>query len=197
MPIVPEVVEVDNATGFYAMKYEKLTALLVNAMQQLDSLTTVNKLTVDSLRQRIEQCCQKNSGGTNGTNGNGNGGTNGGGSNGNGGSTPSGSGHSKTSQNSNELEVELVNSSAIILNQNVPNPFAEKTIITYFIPDNVKEAQLLFYNDLGLVLKTVDITEKGKGQITVYASNLSSGTYTYTLLADGNVISTKKMVCVK
>ena len=93
--------------------------------------------------------------------------------------------------------MELVNSSAIILNQNVPNPFAEKTLITYFIPESVNQAQILFYNDLGEILKTVDIKEKGKGQLTVYASNLSSGTYTYTLLADGNVVDTKKMVCTK
>ena len=70
-------------------------------------------------------------------------------------------------------------------------------MIGYYIPESVKEAQILFYNELGVVLKTVDIREKGKGQVTVYASNLSSGIYTYTLLADGKVIDTKKMVCTK
>ena len=202
-PIVPELVKID-ATGYYALEYNKITALLVNAMQQLDSLVTLNKLTTDSLRQRIEQCCQKNNGGSNGgTNGNGtggNGGTNGGGNSGGsgngGGTNGNGSDHGIT-ENPNQLEVELVNSSAIILNQNVPNPFAEKTLITYFIPESVNQAQILFYNDLGEILKTVDIKEKGKGQLTVYASNLSSGTYTYTLLADGNVVDTKKMVCTK
>jgi hypothetical protein len=197
-PVLPEVVST-GLNGYYGLQYEKITALLVNAMQQLDSLVNVNKHTTDSLRQRIEQCCQKNnSGGSNG-NGNGTGGNSG---NGNGGGT-NGNGNEHTingkpnNDNVNQLEVQLVNSSAIILNQNVPNPFAEKTVITYFIPDNVNQAQLLFYNDLGEVLKTVEIKEKGKGQLTVYASNLSSGTYTYTLLADGNVVDTKKMVCTK
>ena len=44
---------------------------------------------------------------------------------------------------------------------------------------------------------TVDIKEKGQGRIVVYGSNLSSGIYTYTLLIDGKVHETKKMMKVK
>ena len=78
-----------------------------------------------------------------------------------------------------------------------PNPFAENTTINYFIPDNVNVAQLLFYDNSGAILKTVDIKEKGQGNILVYGSNLSSGIYTYALLADGKPIETKRMVKVK
>ena len=92
----------------------------------------------------------------------------------------------------NQKNVELANT--IILNQNVPNPFAEKTTISYYIPDNAGYAQLIFTDNLGKIIKTVDLTEKGNGMITVFAENLSSGIYTYSLIIDGKVIDTKKMV---
>lgn len=92
------------------------------------------------------------------------------------------------------IEVELNNGESIVLNQNVPNPFAEKTVITYTIPQSVQEAQIVFYDATGSLIKTIDIRERGNGQINVYAQDLSSGTYTYSLVADGKVVATKRMV---
>ncbi|HNS41717.1 MAG TPA: tail fiber domain-containing protein, partial [Taishania sp.] len=92
------------------------------------------------------------------------------------------------------IEVELHNGASIVLNQNVPNPFAEKTVITYTIPQSVQEAQIVFYDATGSLIKTIDIRERGNGQINVYAQDLSSGTYTYSLVADGKVVATKRMV---
>lgn len=47
---------------------------------------------------------------------------------------------------------------------------------------------------MGKLIKTVDIRERGLGSITVFGSDLSSGTYMYTLVADGVNVATKKMV---
>jgi len=80
------------------------------------------------------------------------------------------------------------------LDQNVPNPFAEQTTINFSIPESVKSAQILFYNGLGALINTVEIKERGLGSLVVFGSDLSSGTYMYTLSADGILISTKKMV---
>ena len=90
--------------------------------------------------------------------------------------------------------MQLTNAKAIILNQNVPNPFAEQTSISYFITDDVKKAQIFFYDNKGTILKIVDINEKGEGQLNVFAADLSSGNYSYTLIADGKVVQTKTMV---
>jgi len=95
---------------------------------------------------------------------------------------------------SNEIDVQLTNAKAIVLNQNVPNPFAEQTTITYFITEEVMEAQIFFYDNRGTILRIVDVKEKGAGQINVFAADLSSGNYTYTLIADGKVIESKTMV---
>ena len=96
--------------------------------------------------------------------------------------------------NNSSIDVELKNAKSIILNVAVPNPFAEQTVITYFITDDVHKAQILFYDNTGNILKKVDVNEKGAGQINVYANDLSSGVYSYSLIADGKLIETKKMV---
>jgi hypothetical protein len=106
---------------------------------------------------------------------------------------------SRTSNNltpatNNSLDVELSDKDAIVLNQNVPNPFAEQTTITYNVPASVGKAQLIFFNTNGQVIQTVDIKTRGKGKVNVFASDLSSGLYNYSLVADGKVIDSKKMV---
>jgi len=93
----------------------------------------------------------------------------------------------------NQSTVSLSNQ-AIILDQNAPNPFADQTTITYSIPSSVQDARILFYDNNGRVIKTVPIADRGQGSLLVYGSDLSSGTYSYTLLADGKVVDTKKMV---
>jgi uncharacterized coiled-coil protein SlyX len=92
------------------------------------------------------------------------------------------------------IDVQLSNKNSIVLNQNVPNPFAESTIITYSIPESVQRAQIHFYDMKGTLIRSVDITERGDGQLNVYANDLSSGVYTYSLVADGKLVTTKKMM---
>jgi hypothetical protein len=91
------------------------------------------------------------------------------------------------------LDVELTDGE-ILLSQNTPNPFVEQTVINYFLPENISEAQMNFYNSNGSLIKTVDLKEKGAGSITIHAANLKSGTYSYSMIADGKIIDTKKMV---
>ncbi|MEO9258424.1 MAG: T9SS type A sorting domain-containing protein, partial [Crocinitomicaceae bacterium] len=92
------------------------------------------------------------------------------------------------------IRVDLNDNENIVLDQNVPNPFAESTIISYSIPASVQKAQIHFYNLSGRLMKVVDITDRGAGQLNVFGQDLSSGVYTYTLVADGRIIDTKKMV---
>lgn len=103
--------------------------------------------------------------------------------------------------NGNQQSIELENTPpAIILNQNVENPFAENTTITWSIPpqeNGMFNAMLVFYNMDGSVLKTVKINETGNGSLLVYGSKLSSGIYTYSLVVNGKTIETKRMMKLK
>ncbi len=94
----------------------------------------------------------------------------------------------------NEQKIVLSNQQGIILNQNDPNPFTESTTITYFIPEEIKVAKIIFTSMSGTIINTAIISEKGTGQLDVYSSDLSKGLYTYTLVCDGKVIDSKKMV---
>jgi hypothetical protein len=44
------------------------------------------------------------------------------------------------------------------------------------------------------LIQSVELIQKGKGILNVFASDLSSGIYTYTLVVDGQITETKKMV---
>lgn len=83
------------------------------------------------------------------------------------------------------------------LYQNVPNPFYERTTITYFIDNNSNNASLSIYNMNGRLIKTVSIQAFGKGEIIIGAEELEAGVYVYTLVVDGVVVDTKQMVITK
>ena len=46
----------------------------------------------------------------------------------------------------------------------------------------------------GRLMKTANLIGKGKGILNVYANDLSSGSYMYSLVVDGKLIDTKKLV---
>ncbi|MBK9637195.1 MAG: hypothetical protein IPO63_05040 [Bacteroidetes bacterium] len=94
----------------------------------------------------------------------------------------------------NSQKISLSNVSSIILLQNDPNPFTESTRITFQIPDDVRDAKIIFTSSTGSIINTAIINERGAGELEVYSSELSKGLYNYTLVCDGKVIATKKMV---
>lgn len=91
--------------------------------------------------------------------------------------------------------IELSDAPSVILEQNVPNPFAEQTVINYSLNEGVQKAQILFYNADGKLINSSDLkSTPGKGQLNVFANDLSNGVYSYTLVVDGKIIETKRMI---
>lgn len=169
-------VEVIPALTYKALNYQAFTAILMKGMQEqqskIDSLSDENDMQDSinaSLQNQINQLADL--------------------------INSCCSSHSMQQNNSTtSQDVELKDGQAIVLEQNVPNPFAEQTTINYFLPDNVVKAQMLFYNAQGKLIQSVDLNEKGKGSLNVFASDLSNGVYSYTLVVDGKIVETKKMV---
>lgn len=83
------------------------------------------------------------------------------------------------------------------LSQNTPNPFNQQTVIAYELPANVKQGQLQIAGSDGIVVKTIAITNPGKGEIIISAGSLAPGIYTYSLLIDGSRVESQKMVISK
>ena len=80
------------------------------------------------------------------------------------------------------------------MDQNKPNPFSGSTVITLNIPESAKQASIYIYDLSGKQIQSLPVTERGETNITVYASGLSAGMYVYTLVVDGQVKVTRKMM---
>ncbi|MCO5230343.1 MAG: tail fiber domain-containing protein [Chitinophagales bacterium] len=80
------------------------------------------------------------------------------------------------------------------LEQNIPNPFHQQTVIAYTIPENCRNSSIHIYNLNGAELRSYTISQKGRGSITVDAGSLKAGMYLYTLICDGKEVATKKMI---
>ena len=102
----------------------------------------------------------------------------------------------KSASISTDNEDDLL-STETALYQNVPNPFNETTEIAYHINEKADNASLYIYDMNGTQLKSIPISQKGKGSITINGGELTAGMYFYALIADGQVIDTKRMILTK
>ncbi|MBK8549957.1 MAG: T9SS type A sorting domain-containing protein [Ignavibacteria bacterium] len=84
------------------------------------------------------------------------------------------------------------------LSQNIPNPFNPSTVISYSLKAN-SNVSIKIYNILGSEVSTLVNERQNAGSYSVdfNGSNLSSGVYFYSLIADGNFIGTKRMLLLK
>jgi trimeric autotransporter adhesin len=80
------------------------------------------------------------------------------------------------------------------LKQNNPNPFSSDTEIRMEIPDGSRQADIIVYNLEGKQLKNIPISGRGDTAIKIGGNNLSAGMYLYTLVIDGEVIDTKRLL---
>ena len=178
----------DPSFQIKGLNYEQFIPILIKGIQEQqrgidslkiknskqDSINTSLQNQINQLTTIINSCCSNHSMQQN--------------------NNSNGNGNSNTIGSSSAIDVNLKDGQSIVLEQNVPNPFAEQTTINYYLPDNVVKAQMLFYNAQGILIQSVDLNERGKGSLNVFAQDLSNGIYTYTLVADGKVIETKKML---
>ena len=85
----------------------------------------------------------------------------------------------------------------LTLGQNKPNPFGASTNIEVSIPVDVQSAFICVYDLTGKKLQQVNITSRGKQTVTINASSLADGMYLYSLIADGKVMETRRMIVEK
>jgi hypothetical protein len=158
-----------SAFTFSTVEYQQFIPILIRAVQQLSAQNQKLDSLLTALTQTVNACCSNSNARTTGIQGN-------------------------QPNAISQLNIDLSDKDVIVLNQNVPNPFAEQTTITYNVPEKYGFAQLVFKTIDGKIIKTVDITKKGRGQVNVFANDLSNGLYMYSLVVDGVVVDTKKMV---
>ena len=83
------------------------------------------------------------------------------------------------------------------MDQNKPNPFGESTVIGLNVPGKTQKASIFIYDLSGKQIQNISVAERGDTNITVYASDLGAGMYIYTLVVDGKVVVTRRMIVEK
>lgn len=94
-------------------------------------------------------------------------------------------------------DLEFSDIDILSLSQNDPNPFSERTTINLTVPQEVTTAAVFFYDMNGKQIDKRIITERGHSQLSVTSAGFSEGLYLYSLIADGKVIATRKMILTK
>lgn len=80
--------------------------------------------------------------------------------------------------------------------QNTPNPFSYATTIAYQLPMDFGQASIEVFDFTGRQVEHFDLNNT-TGSVELNATNLSNGTYLYTLTIDGQSISSKKLIVQK
>lgn len=96
-----------------------------------------------------------------------------------------------------EQDITLGSADSPLLYQNMPNPFSTGTKINYYLPQGTMGATIIFYDTYGNQLKTIPLTQTGNGTLNITPDNLSNGIYSYSLIVNGSVIDTKRMLLQK
>lgn len=83
-----------------------------------------------------------------------------------------------------------------ILHQNIPNPFSTETEIAVSLPDDVSNANLIFYTIDGKQLKVLPLSSRGDFSVKIHVTELgnSNGICMYALMADGKIIDSKRLL---
>ncbi|MBI3502148.1 MAG: tail fiber domain-containing protein [Bacteroidetes bacterium] len=154
-----------SANDPYGLNYGEIVVPLVKAVQELSKKQDSLETVIATLKGAGQR-----------TNGSGNNNSN---------------SNTEQGNSTNIHELELANTA--VLFQNSPNPFGDGTTIKYFVPDNAN-AQVVFYDEFGNQLKTYKVEEKGMGQLNIASENLANGMYSYSLVVNGKITDTKKML---
>ena len=101
------------------------------------------------------------------------------------------------SRNGASTSIENTEADLFSVSQNKPNPFTESTTIKLSIPKKTQRAALMIYDMSGKQMKQININERGKTSVNITSEGLAAGMYLYSLIADGKVISTKRMILTK
>ena len=99
----------------------------------------------------------------------------------------------------NDEETTGVRSSAIngaTLKQNTPNPFTERTTISFTLPEDAQNAYIYIFDMQGKMQKQIPVNVSMQS-VSINGYELSAGMYIYSLVINGQEIDTKRMILSK
>ena len=90
-----------------------------------------------------------------------------------------------------------VSASVPSLSQNDPNPFVDVTSVKMTIPQSAATALLCIYDMSGKQIRSDVIPGRGEVTVSVTSEGLGAGMYLYSLIVDGKLVNTRKMILTK
>lgn len=96
--------------------------------------------------------------------------------------------------NESTMDQKSAMGTGAFLYQNSPNPFSTNTEIQMDIPESHRQANVIVYNLEGKQLKNINVSDRGKVIVNISGNELSAGMYLYTLMVDGKVVDTKRLI---
>ena len=92
--------------------------------------------------------------------------------------------------------IQATSYSKNILYQNTPNPFKEQTVIRFSLADDVQDAAVCIFDMTGKTIKKLPISS-GMDNVSIGGYELGEGMFLYSLIVNGQIIDTKKMLITK
>jgi len=93
----------------------------------------------------------------------------------------------------NDLVSDL---SQAVLYQNAPNPFTDRTEIKFNLPGNAVNASIFVFNMQGALMKQLPVNAR-QSSVIINGSELAAGMYLYSLIVEGKIVDTKRMILTK
>jgi hypothetical protein len=90
--------------------------------------------------------------------------------------------------------IDQISTTGSSMEQNVPNPFSHETVIGFNLAGQIGNAYMNIYDLSGKQIMTIPINQRGASSITVTNEQLTAGMYIYSIIADGKLVDSKRMV---
>ena len=176
LDVLPLLVSYDSAVGFYSMDYISLIPYLTKALQEQDALLQQQQTLLESYAEALADLAERVSDMESITGG-----------------SPQQPGKAPKAPAGNDKDG--INSLCRLF-QNVPNPATGETRIRYELPDGTTDARIGIYQPDGKEVSLHNLSE-AQGELVIRGGELKPGMYLYSLIVNGQVQDTKRMVVTR
>lgn len=166
--VYPDLVRYDSMVELYTLDYVSIIPYLVKGLQAMDSIIIEQRILIDDYRRQLAEMEE---------------------------SLPQMDLFSlQDSEKKSELGTERFVLGGNVLLQNIPNPYSNETTISYRIERIKNQAYIGIYDMNGQEKERITGLKEGKGEILLKGIGLPAGMYLYSLVVDGCLVGTKRMV---
>lgn len=174
--VLPNLVSYDSAADLYSLDYISLIPYLTKAIQEQDAQIQQQQALLESYAEALANLSQQLSLLETSAN-----------------NSKKAPVNAPNAATGNETENDAVQN---ILYQNIPNPSDRDTRIRYELNADAANARIGIYQLNGQEVSMHNLTD-AKGELVINAGELTPGMYLYSLIVNGEVQDTKRMVITR